>query len=188
MSEKASCERQIENRRNAASMMRSALPQSHAPTNRKPQSPSYKSPIREPLTALTNHHNQHAFLIDIWRLETAATRWKHTMRVHPNRHGSGTSPITDFAATNVVSAPRRVLASRFSALGAPSLWRNPRVHREHPPGGGIVMLIPMHRSSCTVLAISTRNACLKSFETRKSKLERRGTATLSPNFEFRISG
>ncbi len=184
MSEKASCERQIEERRNAASMMRSALPQRKRHKSQATKS-SYKSQFANHCSPITT--TNHAFLIDIWRLETAATRWKHTMRVHPNRHGSGTSPITDFAATNVVSAPRRVLASRFSALGAPSLWRNPRVHREHPPGGGIVMLIPMHRSSCTVLAISTRNACLKSFETRKAKLERRGTATLSPNFEFRIS-
>ncbi len=177
MNEKARCDRKTERRPD----VRSAIPV--PPPRVTKLSANYASPITSHYSPLTNH----AFLIDIWRLETAVTRWKHTMRAHSNRHSDETLSSAVFVARNVVSAPRRVLASPFSALEVPSLWRNPRVHREHPPGGGIGMLIPMHRSSCTVLAISTRNACLKSFETRKAKLERRGTAAFSPNFEFRIS-
>ena len=181
MSEKASCERQNENQANAASAIRTALP----------QITGCKSQVTN--CNLTNHCSQspltnHAFLIDIWRLETAVTRWKHRMRVHSNRHAMDTPPSAVFAAGNVVSAPRRVLASRFSALGVPSHWRNPRVHREHPPGGGIGMLIPMHRSSCTVLAISTRNAYPGGAETGKLKFENGLSVAASPAiFQFPFS-
>ena len=110
------------------------------------------------------------------------------MRVHSNRHSNESPPSAVFVARNVVSAPRRVLASPFSALGVPSHWRNPRVHREHPPGGGIGMLIPMHRSSCMVLAISTRNAYPDGPETGKLKSEnRRAVATSFPIFQFLFS-
>jgi hypothetical protein len=33
-----------------------------------------------------------AFLIDIWRLEIAATCWKHSTATHSNRHSCGVSP------------------------------------------------------------------------------------------------
>jgi hypothetical protein len=169
MNEKASSSRQNTKHRSAPSAIPAAPPR--VTSHKSRQSP------------LTNH----AFLIDIWRLETHVTRWKHTMRVRSNRHSKETPPIAVFAAGNVVTPPRRVLASRFSAPGVPSPWRNPRVHHEHPPGGGIGMLIPMHSSNGTVPAISTRNACLTSFETRKAKFENRGTATFSAKFEFPIS-
>jgi hypothetical protein len=181
MNGKASCERQNENQASAVSAMRAALPRI---TSCKSQVTNYNfTHHRSPIT-LRNH----AFLIDIWRLEMPVTRWKHTMRVRSNRHVVDTPPRAVCAARNVVSAPRRVLASRFSALGVPSLWRNPRVHREHPPGGGIGMLIPMHRSSCTVLAISTRNAYPDGIETGKRKLENGRMAAASPAiFTFRFS-
>lgn len=105
-----------------------------------------------------------------------------------NRHGSDTTLIALFASTNVVSAPRRVLASPFSALGVPSPRRNLRVRRAYPPGGGIVMLIPMHSTSFAVLAVPTRNACSAGTKTGKRKLEnRRMTATFPPIFSFRFS-
>jgi hypothetical protein len=132
-------------------------PRCNRKTERRPDAPS-ASPAAPP--RVTNHksrvtklfyksrHSQITLLlIDIWRFETPVTHWKQTMRVRSNRHGRDTPLNAVFAARNVVSAPRRVLASPFSALGVPRTWRNPRVHREHPPGGGIGMLIPMHRSS-----------------------------------------
>ena len=119
MIEKERGDRQIEDKRNAASAM---LP-----------APSPVSFHRSGVTDCTDHHSvlpiRRVSNRNTLRLETAATRWKHTMRVRPNRHCNDTLPIADFAATNVVSAPRRVLASRFSALGVPSPWRNLRVHR-----------------------------------------------------------
>jgi hypothetical protein len=153
-------------------------------TSHESQVTHYSSRVTTHQSPLTNR----AFLIDIWRLETPVTPWKHTMSVRPNRHGLGAPPSAVFASGNVVSAPRRVLASRFSALGVPSLWRNPRVHREHPPGGGIEMLIPMHRSSGTVLAISTRNAYPGGAETGKLKFENGwAPATSLPVFQFPFS-
>ncbi len=179
MDEKASSNRQTEKRPTAPSD-----PGCRAPSHESQitnQEAVYKSRFTSHYSPLTNH----AFLIDICRLETAVTRWKHTMRVRSNRHGLDIPPSAVFASGNIVSAPRRVLASPFSALGAPSLWRNPRVHREHPPGGGIGMLIPMHRSSGTVLAISTRNAYPGGAETGKLKFENgRALATSSPIFQF----
>ncbi len=41
-----------------------------------------------------------AFLIDIWRLETAVSHWKHTMRVQSNRHGCGTFSAPIFGREN----------------------------------------------------------------------------------------
>jgi len=132
-----------------------------APLCHKSQAANRKSRITiSRITARQSALTNRAFLMDIWRLETAVTRWKHTMRVRSNRHVVDTPPSAVFAARNVVSAPRRVLASRFSALGGPSLWRNPRVHRAYPPGGGIVMLIPMHSTKSVGRSFSTRNACL----------------------------
>ena len=181
MNEKASSDRQVEKQPGAPGAIPAALPRL---TNQKSRVTNCKSRITTHQSPLTNH----AFLIDIWRLEIAVTRWKHTMGTRSNRHGSDTPPIALFASTNVVSAPRRVLASPFSALGVPSLWRNPRVHREHPPGGGIEMLIPMHSTSFAVLAVPTRNACSAGAKTGKRKLEnRRMAATFSPIFTFRFS-
>ena len=122
MKQEASGNRQIEVKRNAASGMQFAS----SPVT------SYRSQVTNCSSRITTHQSPltiHAFLIDIWRLETSATPWKHTARVHSNRHSKEAPPIIIFAAANVVSAPRRVLASPFSPLGVPSPWRNQRVHR-----------------------------------------------------------
>jgi hypothetical protein len=143
---------------------------------------------RPPYLPITTHQSQ-AFLIDIRRLEIAVIPWKQTMRARSNRHNHGTRRNRVFVRANIESAPRRVLASRFSALRAPSPWcKGSRVHRAHPPGGGIVMWIPMQTTSCAVLAVSTRNACSAGASNGKRKLENwRRAATLAPIFSFRFS-
>ena len=103
-----------------------------------------------------------------------------------NRHGSDTTLIALFASTNVVSAPRRVLASPFSALGVPSPRRNLRVHRAYPPGGGIVMLIPSHSTNFAVAHIPYEMPVLTCSETVNLRLpaNRRVCRQRFSNFAF----
>ena len=175
MIEKERGDRQIEDKRNAASAM---LP-----------APSRVSFHRSGVTDCTDHHT----VLPKHRVSNRNTcDLKRPQLVGNTRCACvlidtvTTLPIADFAATNVVSAPHRVLASRFSALGVPSPWRNLRVHRVSAGGRDRDIDPNAQLGFCSPPCFHTK--CLFGRQ-RNRKTENRGSAdgdSVSSHFHFSI--